>query len=38
VPGFDEDHPVNRLTVDRVDPLSGEPAGVGAVRIERISS
>ncbi|HET9514185.1 MAG TPA: molybdopterin-dependent oxidoreductase [Gemmatimonadales bacterium] len=34
VPAFDEDHPVNRLTLDQVDPLSGEPVGVCAVRVE----
>ena len=38
VPSFDEDHPVNRLTSDQIDPLSGEPIGTGAVRIERVSS
>jgi nitrate reductase NapA len=34
VPSFDEDHPINQLTLDQADPLSGEPAGVCAVRLE----
>jgi nitrate reductase NapA len=38
VPSFDEAHPVNRLTLDACDPLSGQPDGSKcAVRVERLA-
>ncbi len=37
VPAFDEGVPVHQLTTGACDPLSGQPAGGGAVRIERIA-
>jgi nitrate reductase NapA len=38
-PSFDERHPVNRLTLDACDPLSGQPdGGKCAVRVERLSA
>jgi len=37
VPGFDETHPVNRLTLDTQCPVSGQVgAGACAVRVERL--
>jgi nitrate reductase NapA len=36
VPSFDEAVPVNRLTLDASCPLSGQPDGKCAVRIERL--
>jgi nitrate reductase (cytochrome) len=36
VPSFDEALPVNRLTLDASCPLSGQPDGKCAVRIERL--
>jgi nitrate reductase NapA len=39
VPSFDEAHPINRLTLDACDPLSGQPdGGKCAVRLERLSA
>jgi nitrate reductase NapA len=39
VPSFDEAVPVNRLTLDAADPLSGQPdGGKCAVRVERVSA
>jgi nitrate reductase NapA len=37
VPGFDETHPINRLTLDTQCPVSGQVgAGACAVRVERL--
>lgn len=37
VPSFDEAHPINRLTLDACDPLSGQPdGGKCSVRVERL--
>lgn len=38
VPLFDEGTPINRLTLDAVDPLSGQPGGASAVRVERVAT
>jgi nitrate reductase (cytochrome) len=35
-PSFDQDRPVNRLTLDACCPLSGEPDFKCAVRLERL--
>jgi len=37
VPSFDERTPINHLTLDEVDPLSGQPGGGCAVRVERLA-
>jgi len=36
VPSFDDELPVNLLTLDASCPLSGQPAGTCAVRVERL--
>jgi nitrate reductase NapA len=37
VPGFDETHPVQRLLPDASCPVSGQPTGWAAARVERVS-
>ena len=38
VPSFDEERPVNRLTLDVCCPLSGQPDPKCAVRVERLAA